>query len=89
MIEKIDTSQFQEPLEKPSSKKSGSVNPVQTNDADASLQVNHASLIEQAMQPLQTDDEVVQRARKLLESGQLECPENVLEATRNIIKLGI
>jgi len=89
MVEKIDTSQFQEPLERPSSKQSGSVNPVQKNDIDASVQVNYASLIEQATQPLQTDAEAVQRARMLLESGQLESPESILEAIKNMLKFGI
>ena len=89
MVEKIDASQFQEPLGKPSSKQSGSVNPVRKNDVDVSVQVDYASLIEQATQPLETDAEAVQRARTLLEYGQLESPESILEAIKNILKYGI
>jgi len=89
MIEKIDISQIQEPLEKASSKQSGPASPVPKNNADVSVQVDYASLIEQAIQPLQTDAEVTQRARLLLKSGQLESLENILEAAKNMIRFGI
>ncbi len=89
MIEKIDTSKVQEALDKSKPKQSDSVSPVPKNDTDVSVQVNYASLIEQATQPLQTDAEVIQQARKLLESGRLESQENILDAAKNIVKFGI
>lgn len=89
MIEKIDTSKLQEALEKSTPKQSGPLSPAAKNDTDVSVQVNYASLIEQATQPLQTNTEVTQRARKLLESGQLETLENTIEAAKNMVKFGI
>ena len=89
MIEKIDTNQTQDFLEKSSSKQPSSAGALPDNDADVSLQVNYASFIDKAMQIPQTDTKVVQRAQELLLSGQLESQENIREAAENIIKFGI
>ncbi len=89
MIEKIDTSQFQEPLEKPTPKQSSSTGPVPEDNIDVSIQVNYASLIDQATQPLQTDAEVIEQARKLLKSDQLVSLERIQEAVENMVKFGI
>jgi len=88
MIEKIDTNQL--PLEPGSS--SGQPNAagaLPDNNADVSVQVQYASLIEKAIQQPQADTELVQRARELLLSGQLESPENIRKAAENIVKFGI
>ena len=89
MIEKIDTTNFQEPLEKASHKQAGSTSPVPKDNKDVSIQVNYASLIEQAIQPLQVDAEVIQRAKAILKSGQLVSQENIQEAAKNIANYGI
>jgi len=92
MIKKIDTNQIQDLLEKSSSRQSSSTRAVPNNDfgtPDVSFQVNYASLIDKAMQTPKTDSRTVQRARELLLSGQLECPENICEAAENIITFGI
>ncbi|MHC4570556.1 MAG: hypothetical protein ACYS0C_00570 [Planctomycetota bacterium] len=86
---KIDTNQIQEILEKLSSRQPNSAKPLTNNDADASLQANFSSLIDEASQPTQTDTKAVQQAQKLLLSGQLETPENIRAAAENIIKFGI
>ena len=80
MIEKIDASKFQEPLDKASNKQAGAASPVPKENTDVSIQVHFASLIEQAIQPMQTDTEVIQRAQILLKSRQLLSPENIREA---------
>ena len=59
------------------------------NDADVSVQVNYASLIDKAMQEPKESAQRVQEARELLLSGQLESPENIREAAENIVKYGI
>ena len=89
MIEKIDTNQIQGFLEKPSSRQSNFAAGLGDNDADLSVQVNYASFIDEAIQIPQTDTQAVQRARELLLSGQLESPENILQAAENIITFGI
>jgi hypothetical protein len=56
---------------------------------DASLQVNYDSLIEQAKQIPPEDANVVQQAKELLSSGQLDNPENIRAAAETIVKFGI
>jgi hypothetical protein len=89
MIEKIDTSQIQDFLEKPSSKQSDPTRALPNSGADVSLQVNYASFIDKATQTPQTDTQAVQRAQELLLSGELENPENIRAAAENIVKFGI
>jgi hypothetical protein len=57
--------------------------------SDATLQVNFADLISQAMQAAEADADAVQRARELLESGRLTSPENIRSAAENIVTFGI
>ena len=88
MIDKLDTNQ---PMIE-SGLSSGQPKParaIPNNDADVSVQVNYASLIDKAVQEPKGDAQRVQRARELLMSGQLESPENILEAAENIVKYGI
>jgi hypothetical protein len=67
---------------------SPSNNPAKTG-LDASLQVSYDSLIEQAEQIAPEDASVVQQARELLLSGQLDSPENIQAAAEAIVKLGV
>lgn len=88
MIDKIDTNQ---PLIE-SGLSSGQPNlagALPDNDADVSVQVSYASLIEKAKQGPETDPKLMQEARELLKSGRLDSPRNVLEAAENIVKFGI
>ena len=89
MIDEVDTNQIRDFLEKSSSRQPNSARALPNDDADVSVQVNYASLIDNAMQSPQPDTQAVQRARELLLSGQLESPENVREAAENIVNLGI
>lgn len=89
MLEKIDNNQVPGILKEPSSKQPDPSKAPASNNGDASLQVNYDSLIEQAKQIPQDDASIVQRARQLLLSGQLENPENVREAAENIAEFDI
>jgi hypothetical protein len=89
MIGKIHTNQIRELLEELSSRQLNPGSAAPNSDTDVSVQVNYASLIDQAMQAPQADDNVVDAARKLLLSGKLESPENIRAAAENIIKFGI
>lgn len=89
MIDKIDNNQIQDFWEKPSSVQPNSVENLPNDDADASLQVDYASLIDKAVHIQQTDAEAVQRAQELLSTGQLESPENIQAAAENIVEFGI
>ena len=59
------------------------------NDADVSVQVNYAALVDKAMQPPKTDDQHVRQARELLLSGRLLSKANVRAAAEKILKYGI
>jgi hypothetical protein len=85
---RIDTSGIQDFLERPRSSQESSPRAVANNEQDAS-QVDFASVIDAAMQTPQTDSDVLERARELLESGQLESEQNIRAAAENIIKFGI
>jgi hypothetical protein len=89
MIGKIQANQIRELLEELSSSQLSTGSTAKNNDTDVSVQVNYASLIDQAMQIQQADDDIVAAARKLMLSGQLESPENIREAAENIINFGI
>ena len=89
MLEKIDTNQIKDLLEKSPYPQSEPTKSTSSDNIDAFLQVDYASLIEQAIQTQQTDDNAVQKAQELLASGQLESPENIKEAAENIINRGI
>lgn len=86
---KIDTNEIQDFLGNSSSKQLNSARAISNNDADASLRVNYASLIDEATQIPHTDTNTIQQAQELLLSGELENPENIQAAAENIIKFGI
>jgi hypothetical protein len=89
MIGKIQTNQIRELLDELSSRQLNSAGNAKNRDADVSVQVNYASLIDQAMQVPLADEDVVAAARKLLLSGKLESKENCRQAAENIINFGI
>lgn len=89
MIEKIDSNLIRELLEKSASQQADSPKPPATSQADASLDVNYASLLENAAQPPETDAQAVRQAQELLASGQLDTPENIRAAAENIVNYGI
>ncbi len=57
--------------------------------SDATLQVSFADLINQAIQTSETDTDVVQKARELLQSGRLTSPQNIRSAAAEIVRFGI
>ncbi len=89
MIEKINNNQVPEiPRESSTKPPEPSREPVD-NQVDASLQITYDSLIEKAKEIPQEDADAVERARRLLLSGQLESPENIRAAAENIAEFGI
>jgi len=89
MIEKIDTGQTQDLVGKLPSKLQDTPKAPVNNSADASLQVDYASLISQATEIPETDTKTIQKAQELLQSGQLESREIIAEAVEDIIESGI
>ena len=62
---------------------------IRGNDVDVSVQVNYASLVDKAMQPPKTDDQLVRQARELLLSGELDSEEIIRGAAEDILEYGI
>jgi len=88
MIDKIEPNQ---PLIEPeaSSRRPNSAKAHNDKNADVSLQVNYASFIDKAMQPPQTDAQLLPRAKELLLSGQLESQDKFKEASEYMVLFGI
>ncbi|MHC4114898.1 MAG: hypothetical protein ACYSSL_06240 [Planctomycetota bacterium] len=89
MIEKIENNQVPDILKESSAMQSTPSNTSTKTGLDASLQVSYDSLIEQAKQIPSEDAGVVQQARELLLSGQLDSTENIQAAAETIVKFGI
>lgn len=88
MIDKLDNNQ---PLIEPgpTSGQANQPRALPKSGDDVSVQVDYASLIEQALQTPQDEALRIQQARDLLLSGELESPRNVREAAENILDYGV
>ena len=89
MIDNINPHQVGQLMGQPSLPSADPAASRPAQDADAALQVRFGDLINQAKHSAQTDAEVVQQARELLDSGQLTSKENIEAAARNILTFGI
>lgn len=89
MVGRIQTNQIRELLEELSSRQLNSGSNAQNSDTDVSVQVNYASLIDQAMKAPRQDHDVVAAARELLLSDELISYKNCREAAENIVDFGI
>ena len=89
MIDKININQISDHFDGSSVGKSNHSKDITNNEADATLQIDNARLMEQAANSQPTDADAVQKARELIQSGQLDTPANIKEAAANIAKFGV
>jgi hypothetical protein len=89
MIDKININPIRDQVDGPAAGQSGRPKPSPNAQADATLQINFDHLIEQANKIPTDDTNAVQKARQLLQSGQLDNPSNIKEAAENILKFGV
>lgn len=90
MIEKINNNnKIPDFMDKPTPKQTNTSGARSDINADVSVDVNYASFIDKANQIQETDTQAVQRAKQLLESGQLEDRDFYRQAAEHIIKFGI
>ena len=89
MIERINNNQGPDIFKELPAKQPGPSGDPAKEQVDASLQVTYDSLIEKAQQIPPEDANAVQRARRILLSGQLDSPENIRAAAENIVRFGI
>ncbi|MBP7051118.1 MAG: hypothetical protein KBE65_08895 [Phycisphaerae bacterium] len=59
------------------------------SDLDATVQVNFAGMVNQALQADETDVDAVQKAKELLQTNRLTTPENIRSAAENMLTFGI
>lgn len=89
MIEKVNAHQIQNFPDTKSPRLPVNGAPFNGNDADVMVRIDSASFIDKAMKIPQTDAQAVEKAKKLLLSGELENPANFLKAAENIVNFGI
>lgn len=89
MIDKINNNQIQNLFDSASPKPPASAKPPKNNEADDSIQIDYACLIEKALKEPESDTGAVQRAKQLLLSGELDDPQHLQEAAGNFLKFGI
>ena len=89
MIDKINKNQISDILKGSSARQAGQAKVSASNNEDALLQISYDTLIEKANQAKPEDSNAVQRAYKLLLSGELEKPENIRAAAENLVMFGI
>ena len=88
MINKINTSLIQDIMSKPSTKKKDTPASISKSDSDVSIQVQYAELIARAMDSPRTEEQAVEKAKALLESGQLDSTEYIKQAALDIQQFG-
>jgi hypothetical protein len=89
MIDKININQISDHFDGSQAGQQNRPKAVSNSQADATLQIDNARLMEQAINSQPTGTDAVQKAKELLQSGQLDNPANIREAAANIIKFGV
>jgi hypothetical protein len=89
MIENIQNSQITHAMGKTALPQPDSANKPAANGSDATVQVTFADVINQAMQASETETDAVQKARELLQSGQLTSLQNIRSAAEGLVTYGI
>ncbi len=89
MIDKININQISDHFDGSSSGQPNRSKAVASSQADATLQIDYARLIEQAINSKPTGTDAVEKAKELLNSGKLDNPAYIKEAAANIIKFGV
>ena len=89
MINNVHNNQIAQAMGRNALPHADATNKPAADRSDATLQVNFADVINQAIQTSETEMDAVRRARALLESGQLTSLENIRSAAENIVTFGI
>lgn len=89
MIENIQNNQMTRTMGTKTAPHADATNRPAANDLDATLQVNFADTVNQALQTTETEADAVARARELLQSNRLTTPENIRSAAENILTFGV
>ena len=89
MIDKINNNSLSEVPNEVARHRSAPSKNTAGQQADASLQLTHNSLIEDAKQVQIQDQNAVAKARELIDTGQLDTGENIRAAAEAMVQFGI
>ncbi len=89
MIENINSNHVAHRMGMNSTPQGNGTNRMAAGEPDATLQVNFADMVNQALRTSETDANAVERAKELIQSGRLTTPENIRAAAENIMDFGI
>jgi hypothetical protein len=88
MIQNINANTIQDILPKPTQRNGQGACPSTSAEGDATLQIQYAPLVAEAIRASESDVEAVQRAKELLASGQLDTVENIRQAAQDLLDYG-
>ena len=86
MIDKIVNNQI---LSNASSMLPNTKKTLKNNGLDVSINTDYSSLVEMAAKSSQTDENIIEKARESIRTGELESMENIQNAAENIFTFGI
>ena len=89
MIQNINANAIQEIQAKPTQRDGQGACRSSSAEVDATLQVQYAPLVAEAIRISESDVEAVQRAKELLASGQLDTVENIRQAAQDLLDYGV
>jgi hypothetical protein len=89
MINKVNHNPITEILRDASARPSQNREASVPSKADASLDVSYESLVNQVRQEPVDEAGIIERARQMVLSGELDKPENIRAAAANMVKFGI
>ncbi len=86
MIDKIENNQI---ISNTSSMLTNTKRTFNNVGLDVSINTDYSSLVEMAKQNQQTDEEIIEKARESIRTGELESMINIQAAAENIFTFGI
>jgi hypothetical protein len=89
MIQNVNGRATQEIMPKPAQRNGQGVAASSQAPVDATLQIQYAPLVAQAIQGSESDCEAVQKAQALLASGQLDSVDAIRAAAQDLVDFGI
>jgi hypothetical protein len=89
MIQNINGNAVPDIMAKPSQRNSQGAAGSSRAAADATLQIQYAPLVAEAIRASETDAQAVERAQAMLASGQLDSMEAIRAAAQNLAEFGV
>ena len=89
MIQNINANAIQDIMPRPAQRNGQEARSASGASTDATLQIQYAPLVAEAIRTSEPSGEAVQRAKALLACGQLDTVENIQRAAQNLLDYGV